>query len=69
MGLYLRKSWTFLKFFRLNLSKGGFGISVGLRGLRVGLNRFGPYFHAGYGGLYYRASLRGLTKNHGGDDA
>lgn len=57
MGFYIRKSWTFFKVVRINLSKGGVGVSVGLKGLRVGVNRHGPYFHVGWGGLYYRSYL------------
>ena len=58
MGFYIRKSWSFGPF-RLNLSKGGFGVSFGMRGLRIGLNRLGPYLHVGWGGLYYRTYLTG----------
>lgn len=40
--------------FRINLSKSGVGLSVGVRGLRVGIGPKGHYIHAGAHGLYYR---------------
>lgn len=43
--------------FRFNFSKNGVGLSVGIRGLRIGTGPRGHYVHAGIGGLYYRASL------------
>ncbi len=45
--------------FRFNLSKSGVGISVGVRGLRVGTGPRGHYVHAGRNGIHYRASLGG----------
>ena len=56
MGLYLRKAFQFGPL-RLNLSKGGLGISAGLKGLRIGTGPRGTYLHAGRGGLYVRESL------------
>lgn len=67
MGFYFRKSWSFGPL-RINLSKGGVGVSFGIRGLRVGLNRLGPYFHIGWGGLYYRTYLIGRRERVGADD-
>jgi len=56
MGFYIRKSVSAGPF-RFNLSKSGLGMSVGVRGLRVGTGPRGNYIHMGRGGLYYRASL------------
>ena len=56
MPFYLRKSVTAGPF-RFNFSKGGVGLSVGVKGLRVGTGPRGHYIHAGRGGIYYRASL------------
>lgn len=56
MGLYLRKSVS-VGPFRFNLSKGGVGVSVGVRGLRVGAGPRGNYVHMGAGGIYYRATI------------
>ena len=57
MPFYIRKSISAGPF-RFNLSKSGLGLSVGIKGLRLGLvGPRGHYIHAGRGGLYYRASL------------
>src|SRR4051794_17727267 len=56
MGFYIRKSISAGPF-RFNLSKSGVGLSVGVRGLRVGTGPRGHYVHAGLGGLYYRSSI------------
>lgn len=56
MPFYLRKSISAGPF-RFNLSKSGVGLSVGVKGLRIGTGPRGHYIHAGRGGLYYRASL------------
>lgn len=56
MGLYLRKSVR-VGPFRFNLSKGGVGVSVGIKGLRVGAGPRGNYVHMGAGGIYYRATI------------
>ncbi|MDE1174150.1 MAG: DUF4236 domain-containing protein [Parvibaculaceae bacterium] len=55
MPFYFRKSVTAGPF-RFNFSKGGVGMSVGVRGLRIGSGPRGHYVHAGRGGIYYRAS-------------
>lgn len=62
MGFYLRKS---LKAgpFRFNFSKSGVGVSVGVKGLRIGTGPRGNYIHAGVGGFYYRASLSPQSQN------
>ena len=56
MPFYLRKSISAGPF-RFNLSKSGVGLSVGVKGLRVGTGPRGHYVQAGRGGLYYRAQL------------
>lgn len=57
MPFYIRKSIAAGPF-RFNLSKSGVGLSVGVRGLRIGTGPRGHYVHAGAGGLYYRSSIR-----------
>lgn len=56
MGFYIRKSVSAGPF-RFNLSRSGLGVSVGVKGFRVGSGPRGNYIHMGRGGLYYRASL------------
>ena len=56
MPFYLRKTVSAGPF-RFNLSTSGVGVSVGVKGLRLGTGPRGHYVHAGRGGLYYRASL------------
>ena len=59
MGFYLRKSFRAGPV-RFNLSKSGFGASVGVTGARLGISSSGrAYVHGGRGGLYYRKSLGG----------
>jgi hypothetical protein len=44
---------------RLNLSKRGLGASVGVKGLRAGVDASGkPYVAGGRGGLYFRERIR-----------
>lgn len=38
-------------------STGGVGVSVGVKGLRIGTRPRGHYIHAGRGGLYYRVTI------------
>jgi len=56
MGFYFRKSARFGPF-RVNLSKSGVGMSVGIPGFRIGTGPRGNYVHAGAHGFYYRAAL------------
>lgn len=56
MPFYIKKSVSAGPF-RFNFSKGGVGVSVGVKGLRIGTGPRGHYIHAGRGGLYYRATL------------
>ena len=56
MPFYIRKAVS-VGPFRFNLSKGGIGMSAGIKGLRIGSGPRGNYIHMGRHGLYYRASL------------
>lgn len=58
MPFYLRKAIS-VGPLRFNLSKSGVGISVGVRGLRLGSGARGNYVHAGRAGFYYRKTLPG----------
>lgn len=54
MSFYIRKSFR-MGPVRLNVSKGGLGVSAGVRGARLGVNSRGrAYVHAGRHGAYYR---------------
>lgn len=63
MPFYLRKSLSFGPV-RFNLSKGGVGVSAGVTGARVGLNKNGAYVHGGRHGFYYRDKI-GKKKRRG----
>ena len=66
MGFYLKKSVS-LGGVRINFSKSGVGLSVGIKGFRMGTGPRGSYVHMGREGLYYRASLghkRPTQRNH-----
>jgi hypothetical protein len=56
MGFYLRKSVA-VGPFRFNLSGSGVGMSVGVRGLRVGSGPRGNYVRMGRGGVYYQQTF------------
>jgi hypothetical protein len=64
MGFYIRKSISAGPF-RFNLSRTGVGMSVGVKGFRVGRSPRGNYVHMGRGGLYYSASLGGVGRSLG----
>ncbi|WP_069130714.1 DUF4236 domain-containing protein [Rhodohalobacter halophilus] len=53
MGFFIRKAFKAGPL-RINLSKGGVGVSGGVTGARIGLNRNGAYVYGGRHGLYYR---------------
>ncbi|MEX1212374.1 MAG: DUF4236 domain-containing protein [Balneolaceae bacterium] len=53
MAFYIRKAFKTGPI-RLNLSRGGLGLSGGMTGGRVGVNSRGLYVHGGRHGLYYR---------------
>lgn len=57
MGFYLRKSVS-VGPFRFNLSGSGMGVSVGVRGFRVGSGPRGNYVHLGRAGVYYRHTFQ-----------
>jgi len=61
VGFYLRKSISFGGV-RFNFSKSGIGVSVGVKGFRVGHGPRGNYIHMGRNGLYYRATLNKKNK-------
>lgn len=61
MAFYLRKAFKTGPV-RLNLSKGGIGISAGVTGARIGMNSRGAYVHGGRHGLYYRKQLNSGKK-------
>lgn len=56
MAYYIRKAFKSGPI-RMNLSKGGVGLSLGVTGARVGLNSRGAYIHGGRHGLYYREQI------------
>jgi hypothetical protein len=56
MGFFIRKAFKAGPL-RFNLSKGGVGVSAGVTGARLGLNRNGAYLYGGRHGLYYREQL------------
>jgi hypothetical protein len=58
MVFYIRKSVSAGPF-RFNFSGSGIGMSVGVKGLRIGTGPRGNYIHMGRGGLDYRATLGG----------
>lgn len=55
MPFYFRKSVSAGPF-RFNLSKSGVGVSVGVKGLRLGTGPRGHYIRAGLGGVHYQVS-------------
>jgi len=61
MPLYIRKSVS-VGPFRFNLSKSGLGVSIGVKGFRLGAGPRGNYIHVGRGGLYYRQTLGRRTR-------
>lgn len=56
MPFHIRKSVS-VGAFRFNLSDSGLGMSVGVRGMRIGTGPRGNYVHMGLGGVYYRATF------------
>lgn len=64
MGLFLRKAFSSGPV-RLNLSKGGLGLSGGVKGARLSAGPRGLHLFSGRGGLYYRKRV-GAAKREGG---
>ena len=62
MGFFIRKAFRAGPI-RFNLSKGGVGVSAGVTGARLGLNRNGTYIYGGRHGIYYREQLNPGKKN------
>jgi hypothetical protein len=56
MSFYIKKSIR-VGPMRFNLSNSGVGVSIGIKGLRIGTGPRGNYIHMGAGGISYRASL------------
>src|SRR5271169_5215103 len=63
MGFYIRSISAGP--FRFNLSRSGLGVSVGVKGFRIGTGPRGNYIHMGRGGLYFRATLPGSPPRQG----
>ena len=63
MTIYLRKSLRAGPF-RFNLSKSGVGVSVGVKGFRLGSGPRGNYVHMGRDGLYYRSTIPGGVRSN-----
>lgn len=57
MGWGFRKSFRLGKGIRINLSRSGVGVSVGVRGFRIGIGPRGPYSSVSAGGFIYRTGL------------
>ncbi len=64
MGFYVRKGFNFGPL-RVNFSKSGIGLSLGVKGLRFSAGPNGSYVHAGRKGVYYKQKLPeiGESKN------
>lgn len=62
MGFFIRKAFKAGPV-RFNLSKGGVGVSAGVTGARIGLNRRGAYVYGGRHGLYYREQVANFGGN------
>lgn len=71
MGITLRKSFKVGKNTRINLSsKGGIGISTGVKGTRVSVNKQGAKLYGGKGSVRYQKQLYSAsTKSNNTDVA
>ena len=68
MGFYFRKSFKCGPI-RFNLSQSGIGTSIGIKGLRYGINAKGKsYVHAGRYGMYYRKQFSNTSSNEANYD-
>ena len=56
MGFYFRKSKSF-GLFRLNFSRSGIGVSVGVKGARLSMGTNENYVNIGRNGIYYRKKI------------
>ncbi|MCH8557294.1 MAG: DUF4236 domain-containing protein [Balneolia bacterium] len=64
MSFFIRKSLSSGPV-RFNFSKGGVGLSAGITGARIGLNKNGAYVAGGRHGLYYRERIGSKKKGRG----
>lgn len=60
MGFYVRKGFNFGPL-RVNFSKSGVGLSLGVKGFRIGSGPNGNYVHAGRKGVYYKKMLPNVS--------
>ena len=58
MGFYFSKTFRFGPL-RFNLSRAGLGVSIGIRGFRIGINKFGIYVSISKGIVRYRSYISG----------
>jgi hypothetical protein len=58
MGWSFRKSTSFGPF-RLNFSRSGLGLSLGVKGARISVNNHGTYVNLGTNGIHYRQRIDG----------
>jgi hypothetical protein len=70
MSVFIRRAFSFFGgLLRLNVSKSGFGVSAGVKGLRIGeKSNARAYVTGGREGLYFRESLGGGTANAEGSE-
>lgn len=62
MGFGFRKSVSFGKGLKMNVSKSGVGFSAGGKGLRMSTSSRGTRLNAGTGGFYYNTKIGGSSK-------
>lgn len=67
MGFGFRKSVSFGKGLKMNVSKSGVGFSVGGKGLRMSTSSRGTRLSAGTGGFYYNTKIGGASKRKKAD--
>lgn len=67
MGFGFRKSVSFGKGLKMNVSKSGVGFSAGGKGLRMSTSSRGTRLSAGTGGLYYNTKIGGSSKRKKAD--
>ena len=60
MGFYVRKGFNFGPL-RVNFSRSGIGLSLGVKGLRFSAGPNGNFVHAGRKGVYYKQTLPELA--------
>lgn len=57
MGWSFRKGFKLFGPFRVNLSKGGIGLSAGVKGARASIGPAGTRYTLGSNGIYYRKQI------------